>query len=107
MIKSGIIVILLENIVEWHMIIVKIYVIPKYIPIVFHNLRSHDSHFIVQNLGKYKEKIDIIPNNTEKYTPISAGNSRNKHVYLRFIDSLQFMSDSLESLVKNMNNFII
>ena len=36
---------------------------------------------------------------------ISIGNSRNKQVYLRFIDSLQFMSDSLESLVKNINNF--
>ena len=82
----------------------KKYVIPKYIPIVFHNLRGYDSHFIDQNLGKYEEKIDIIPNNTEKYISISIGNSRNKQVYLRFIDSLQFMSDSLESLVKNINN---
>ena len=36
---------------------------------------------------------------------ISIGNSRNKQVHLRFIDSLQFMSDSLESLVENINNF--
>ena len=63
--------------------------------------------FIVQNLGKYKEKIDIIPNNTEKYMSISIGNSRNKQVYLRLINSLQFMRDSLESLVKNINNFYL
>ena len=36
---------------------------------------------------------------------ITIGNSRNKQVYLRFIDSLQFISDSLEALVKNINNF--
>ena len=58
----------------------------------------------MQNLGKYKEKIDIIPNNTEKYMSISIGNSRNKQIYLRFIDSLQFMSGSLE-LSKNINKF--
>ena len=34
---------------------------------------------------------------------ISKGNSRNKQVYLIFIDSLQFLSDSLESLVKCIN----
>ena len=56
----------------------KKYVFPRYIPIVFHNQRGYDSHFIVQNLGKYNEKIDIIPNITEKYMCISIGNSRNK-----------------------------
>ena len=91
---------------EPHLIIViKKFVILKYIPIVFHNLRGYDSHLIVQNLGKYKEKIDIVPNNTEKYMSISIGNSKKKQVYLRFIDSLQFMTDSLESLVKNIDDF--
>ena len=36
-------------------------VIPKYITIVFHNLKGFGSHFIVQSLEKCKEKIDIIP----------------------------------------------
>ena len=60
-----------------------------------------------QNFGKYKEKIDIIPNNTEKFMSISIGNDRNKKgcMYLRFIDSLQFMNESLDGLVKNTNNF--
>ena len=34
---------------------------------------------------------------------ISKGDSKNKQVYLIFIHSLQFMSDSLESLVKCIN----
>ena len=68
-------------------------------------MKGYDSHFIVQNVGKYKEKIDIIPNNTEKYMSITIGNSRNKQVYLRFIDSLQFMCESLENLVKNIKKF--
>ena len=48
-----------------------------YIPIILHSLRGYDSHFIVRNFGKYKEKIDIIPNNTEKFMSISIGNDRN------------------------------
>ena len=34
----------------------KKYAIPKYIPILFHNLRGYDYYFKVQNLGRYKEK---------------------------------------------------
>ena len=48
-----------------------------------------------------------MPNNTEKYVSISICNSRNKQFYSRFIDSLQFMSDDLESLVKNINIFLL
>ena len=38
---------------------------------------------------------------------ISIGNDRNKKgcMYLRFIDSLQFMNKPLDRLVKNTNNF--
>ena len=48
----------------------------KYNPIAFHNLRTYDSHFKVQNFKKYKEKTDIIANNTEKYMSIRMGNSK-------------------------------
>ena len=40
--------------------------------------------------------INIIPQNMEKYTSIMLGN------HLIFIDSFQFMSDSLENLVENI-----
>ena len=80
------------------------------IPIIFHNLRSYDSHFIVPQIGeiakKYAHKdkkgkeqpltINAIPNNMEKYMAFMLGN------HLTFIDSFQFMSSSLDKLVSNL-----
>ena len=65
------------------------------IPIIFHNLRGYDSHFIMQQIGKiaknhaYKDKkgkeqpmkISAIPNNMEKYMAFMLGN------HLNFINS--------------------
>ena len=80
------------------------------IPVIFHNLRGYDSHFIMQQIGKiakkhtYKNKkgqetqmnINAIPNNMEKYMAFMLGN------HLTFIDSFQFMSSSLDKLVSNL-----
>ena len=80
------------------------------IPVLFHNLRGYDSHFIMQEIGaivknhtfknkKGEEKqmnINAIPNNMEKYMAFMLG----KH--LTFLDSFQFMSSSLDKLVGNL-----
>ena len=80
------------------------------IPVIFHNLRGYDSHFIMQEIGAivkkytYKDKkgeekqmnINAIPNNMEKYMAFMLGN------HLTFIDSFQFMSSSLDKLVNNL-----
>ena len=80
------------------------------IPVIFHNLRGYDSHFIMQEIGaivknhtyknnKGEEKqmnINAIPNNMEKYMAFMLGN------HLTFIESFQFMSSSLEKLVSNL-----
>ena len=80
------------------------------IPVIFHNLRGYDSHFIMQQIGKiakkhaYKNKrgeechmnINCIPNNMEKYLAFVLGN------HLVFLDSLQFMNSSLDNLIKNL-----
>ena len=80
------------------------------IPVIFHNLRGYDSHFIMQEIGEivknntYTKKngekcqmnINAIPNNMEKYMAFMLGN------HLTFIDSFQFMSSSLEKLVSNL-----
>ena len=62
------------------------------IPIVFHNL--YDSCLIIQELGKFNPKINVIPNVLEKYMS-SAINSK-----LRFTDSFQFLCSSLDSVIK-------
>ena len=59
---------------------------------IFHNLREYDSHFIMQEIGKFKKKINLIPNNMEKYLAFMIGD-------LVFIDSYQYMDFSLEDLV--------
>ena len=80
------------------------------IPVIFHNLRGYDSHFIMQEIGaivknhtfknkKGEEKqmnINAIPNNMEKYMAFMLG----KH--LTFLDSFQFMSSSLDKLASNL-----
>ena len=80
------------------------------IPVIFHNLRGYDSHFIMQQIGEmaknyaYKNKkrkeqhlkINAIPNNMEKYMAFMLGN------HLNFTDSFQFMSSSLDKLVNNI-----
>ena len=80
------------------------------IPVIFHNLKGYDSHFIMQEIGAivkkhvYKNKkgeekqmnINAIPNNMEKYMSFMLGKN------LTFIDSFQFMSSSLDKLVSNL-----
>ena len=80
------------------------------IPVIFHNLRGYDSHLLMQNIGEIAKKhthknskgrememqIQCIPNNMEKYMAFMLGN------HLTFIDSLQFMSSSLDKLVSNL-----
>ena len=73
------------------------------IPVVFHNLKSYDSHLIMQELDKFNLKVNVISNGLEKYMSLSIINK------LRFIDSFQFLSSSLDILVKNFgkDNFNI
>ena len=68
------------------------------IPVIFHDLRGYDSHFIMESLGKFKRaRLRCIANNMEKYISFSIGQ-------LTFIDSLQFMNASLDKLVSNLAN---
>ncbi|CAB4042755.1 Hypothetical predicted protein, partial [Paramuricea clavata] len=41
------------------------------VPVVFHNLRGYDSHLIMQEIGKFKMDVNVIPNNMEKYISFS------------------------------------
>ena len=80
------------------------------IPVIFHNLRGYDSHFIMQQISQivknhaYKNKegkekhmnINAILNNIEKYMAFMLGN------HLTFNDSFQFMSSGLNKVVSNL-----
>ena len=39
----------------------------KKVTVIFHNLRSYDSHLIFNELDKFDVKIKVIPNGLEKY----------------------------------------
>ena len=87
------------------------------IPVVFHNLKGYDGHFIINELGELIKKgecaqsprtgspqkgqeeikIKVIAQNAEKYMAFYIG----KH--LSFIDSFAYMSSSLEKLAGNLS----
>ena len=61
-----------------------------------HNLKKYYSHLIIQEVGKFNFKIRVIPNGLEKYMSFNINNK------LIFIESFQFLSSSLEGLVKTL-----
>ena len=89
------------------------YKIPKYIPVVFHNLARYDAHLFIRELAKYTTDIGVIAKSIEDYISFSIkvkvdkyvdknGEEKDKEIELRFIDSFKFMSSSLDSLVNNL-----
>ena len=68
----------------------------KEIPVIFHNLKVYDSHLTIKEVRKFDVKVSVIPNGLEKYMAFTI----NRNVV--FIDSMQFMNSSLNSLVKNL-----
>ena len=90
------------------------YKIPSYIPIFFHNLKNYDSHLFIRPLAANGERVDIIPINFEKYISFtkylvvdayknSRGIFKQKILQLRFLDSFQFLSSSLDTLASNLD----
>ena len=63
------------------------------IPVLFHNQNKYHSHLIMQVLGKFNLKINVRSNGLEKYVSFTINN--------KFFDSFQFLSFSLDPLVKN------
>ena len=89
------------------------YKIPSYIFAVFHNLAGYDTHMFIKELAKHGYKTGVIATNTEDYISFLVnievdkyidknGEERSKEITLRFIDSIKFMSSSLDSLVNNL-----
>ena len=69
--------------------------ITKNVPVIFHNSKGYDGYLMLKESGKYNNmKISVIPNGLEKYMAFTV----NKNLF--FLDSMQFMNASLDSLVK-------
>ena len=60
------------------------------IPVVFHNLKNHDSR-LMQELSRFNLKTNVIPNGLEMYMSFTINNK------LSFIDRFPFLSSSLDS----------
>ena len=89
------------------------YKIPKFFPVVFHNLSGYDSHLFIKTLGNSKGDISCISNNEQNYISFMKQvivdkfvNEEGKEITvkreLRFIDSLRFMASSLDKLSSNL-----
>ena len=61
------------------------------------NLKGYDSHLILQYVTREyaPNSIDVIPTTSEKFLSFQIGN-------LRFLDSLQFLTASLDTLVQSL-----
>ena len=58
--------------------------------------KNYNSHLIIQELGKFSFKINVIPNGLGKYMSFNINNM------LTFIDSFQFLGSPLDILVRNL-----
>ena len=89
------------------------YKILSYIPVMFHNLSGYDAHLFIRELGGHASDMEVIAKNKEDYISFSIkvpvvsyidknGEEKDKLIELRFIDSFNFMSSSLDSLTKKI-----
>ena len=73
---------------------------------MFHNLQNYDSHRIFQEIEKCNFKINIIPKTIEKYTSFTIQQPKRECIVpglpLVFVDSVHFLNNSLDNLVKNL-----
>ena len=91
----------------------KLYLSRRTLPVIFHNLKCYDAHQLIKHgLGKFKHwQLNVIPQTKEKYMNITARipvdkTQEGKTVFFNvaFLDSFQFMSSSLASLVNNLDS---
>ena len=52
------------------------------IHVIFYNLNNYGSHLMMQELGKFNLKINVIPNELEKYMSFSINNKLIKMLFI-------------------------
>ena len=109
--RKEIIVIIVVNTVELHTLDATCWI--RYYPIFLLYSTGYDTHMFIKELAKHGSKMGVIAKNTEDYISFSVnvevdkyidknGEECSKEITLRFIDSIKFMSSSLDSLVNNL-----
>ena len=87
------------------------YRIPHYIPVVFHNLSGYDAHLFIRELADSVSggaQMGVIAKNKEDYISFSIKVVVDKYIDKngvekdKEIDSLRFMSSSLDSPTTNL-----
>ena len=85
----------------------------RVLPVIFHNFKGYDSHMIIKGgLNEMKFwQLDVIAQTREKFMAMTARvpvdkTKEDKTVFfdIKFLDSFQFMSASLSSLVQNLES---
>ena len=72
--------------------------LPKKLLIIFHNLQGSDGHSILTELNNFNLDVEVIPEGIDNYMSIIV----NRHI--TFIDSLQFIKVSLDTLTSNLED---
>ena len=86
--------------------------VPKFVPVLFHNLEGYDSHLFVKSLGLTEGDIRCIPKTDEKYISFSKnvpmetvimenGKEKVTCLEMRFLDTMKFMRGSLDKFSEN------
>ena len=73
-------------------------------PIIFHNLRGYDAHHIIkEGVGHFpKWHLSLVPTTKEGYLSVRCSfGEKKRQTHIQFIDSLQFLSAPLATLVSN------
>ena len=67
------------------------------IPAIFHHFKGYDSHLILQYITREyaPSSIDVIPTSSGKFLSFQIG-------ILRFVDTLQFLTASLDTIVQSL-----
>ncbi|KAF4525692.1 hypothetical protein B566_EDAN014792, partial [Ephemera danica] len=73
---------------------------PHFIPVLAHNMSGYDSKFLINELEHTPGVTHVVPNTEENF--IAFPKKPEDGLHLLFLDSLRFMSSSLDNLVKNL-----
>ena len=95
--------------------------LPKFYPVLFHNLSGYDTHMFIKDLAETPGEIKCIAKTEENYisftktivvdsytkwdSKIHNYMEKRKSREIRFLDSFKFMASSLEKLVNNLDYY--